>query len=153
MNSTDKLVITFGLLVLAICIIVPTASASEYSQMERMSETMLSDSQHSLGIISPSVSIGPNQVAINYIGASTNTEDIIKNVGSVVGVYWNIVDNYPEVGDLLITIEDADGNAMGTLACQKSWVSGLDLSDTSATQSVALKIMLTAKTTGDAVQT
>jgi len=115
-----------------------------------MSETILSDPQYKLGIIAPSVSITPYQVDVNYIGASATTEAIMKDIGGIVGVYWAIVDKYPEVGDLLITIEDINGNAIGTLTCQKSWVSGLYLSDTSATQRVALKVMLTVKTVGAA---
>jgi len=150
MKFISKFAAAFGLFVLAMCIIAPNVSATDYSQMEKMSETILSDSQYNLGIIAPSVSISPYQVTVNYIGASVTTEAIMKDVGSIVGVYWAIVDKYPEVGDLLITIEDINGNAIGTLTCQKNWVSGLDLSDTSATQRVALKVMLTTKTVGAA---
>jgi hypothetical protein len=141
------LVTAFILLVLAMCIIAPTTLATDYSQMETISETILSDSQYNLGIIAPSVSIGTYLVSINYIGASATTEAIMKDVGSIVGVYWAIVNKYPEVGDLLITIEDINGNAIGTLTCQKSWVNSLDIQDASANQRVALKVMLTAKTT------
>jgi len=150
MKFVDKLVAAFVLLVLAVCIIVPAVSATDYSLMEKTSEGILSDSQYNLGIIAPSVSITSYQVAVNYIGASGTTEAIMKDIGGIVGVYWAIVNNYPEVGDLLITIEDINGNAIGTLTCQKSWVSGLDLNDTSATQRVALKVMMTTETTGAA---
>jgi hypothetical protein len=150
MKFANKLVAAFVLFVLAMCIIAPTALATDYSQMEKISETLLSDPQYNLGIIAPSVSIGTYLVSINYIGASGTTEAIMKDVGSIIGVYYGIVDKYPEVGDLLITIEDINGNAIGTLTCQKSWVSGLDLTDTSATQRVALKVMMTAETTGAA---
>lgn len=150
MDSLNKWVVAFGLLVLAMCIVVPDVSATDYSLMEKTSEGILSDSQYNLGIVAPSVSITPYQVAVNYIGASGTTEAIMKDVGAIVGVYWGIVNNYPEVGDLLITIEDINGDAIGTLTCMKSWVSGLDITDTSANQRVALKVMLTAETTGAA---
>jgi hypothetical protein len=149
-NFANKLVLALGLLMLAMCIIAPNVSATDYSQMEKISENLLSDSQYNLGIIAPSVSIGPYLVSVNYIGASVTTEAIMKDVGSIVGVYWAIVDKYPEVGDLLITIEDINGNAIGTLTCQKNWVSGLDINDASANQRVALKVMLTTKTVGAA---
>ncbi|MCK9570563.1 hypothetical protein M0R72_16565 [Candidatus Pacearchaeota archaeon] len=150
MNFVNKLGEVIGLFVLAMCIIAPNVSSTDYSLMEKTSENILSDSQYNLGIIAPSVSITPYQVAVNYIGASGTTEAIMKDVGSIIGVYWAIVNNYPEVGDLLITIEDINGNAIGTLTCQKSWVSGLDIKDTSANQRVALKVMMTAETTGAA---
>jgi hypothetical protein len=133
---------------LAMCIIAPTVSATDYSQMEKLSESTLSDSQYNLGIIAPIVSIGPDLVSINYIGASTTTNAVMGDVGFMIGVYWAIVDKYPEVGDLLITDEDINGNVVGTFTCQKVWVSGLDINDTSATQRVTLKVMATVKTTG-----
>jgi len=144
----NKLVGAFGLILLAMCIIAPTVSATDYSQMEKLSENTLSDSQYNLGIIAPIVSIGPDLVSINYIGASTTTNAVMGDVGFMIGVYWAIVDKYPEVGDLRITDEDINGNAVGTFTCQKVWVSGLDINDTSASQRVTLKVMATAKTTG-----
>ncbi len=150
MNFVNRLVEAIVLLLLAMCIIAPTVSSTDYSLMEKNSEDILSDSQYNLGIIAPSVSITPYQVAVNYIGASGTTEAIMGDIGSIIGVYWAIVNKYPEVGDLLITIEDINGNAIGTLTCQKSWVSSLDIKDTSATQRVGLKVMLTAETTGAA---
>jgi len=125
-------------------------SATDYSQAENVCETMLSNPDSHLGIIAPEVSISPYQVTINYIGASTTTEAIMGDVGSILGAYWAIVDKYPEVGDLLITIEDINGNAIGTFACQKNWVYGMDIHDASATQRLALKVMMTVKTYGAA---
>ena len=148
MQFANKFVGAFGLIVLAMCIIAPTVLATDYSQMEKISENTLSDSQYNLGIIAPIVSIGPDLVSINYIGTSTTTDAVMGDVDFMLGVYYAIVDKYPEVGDLLITDEDINGNAVGILTCQKVWVSGLDINDKSATQRVTLKVMATVKTTG-----
>ena len=109
-------------------------------------EKLLVDSSNGLGIIAPQIHIGTYQVTVNYIGASTTTEAIGTDIGSIVGVYWAIVDQNPEVGDLLITIEDINGNAIATLTCQKDWVRGVDINDASEAQRIALKVLLTIKT-------
>lgn len=133
------------LIMLSICI-MSFASASDYSQMESVSENILSDSSLNLGIIAPDVHINTYQVTVNYIGASSTTEAISKDIGAIVGMYWGIVNADPEVGDLLITIEDINGDPIGKMTCQNDWVSGLDIKDMSSNQRVALKVLLTAKT-------
>lgn len=139
-----------GLLIVAFALLIGGAfafsSANDYTAMENTAETLLTDPSMGLGIIAPTVEISPSLVTINYIGASTTTEAIMKDVGGMIGIYWAIVKNYPEAGDLLITTEDINENPIGTFECLKSWVEGLDINDVGANQRVLLKVMRTIKT-------
>jgi hypothetical protein len=146
MSNKTKLTAALALLTLVACVIVPVVSAKDYSQLEKTSESLLTDPSYKLGVLAPVVHISTAEVTINYIGISTTTADIGKDVGGMLGIYWAIVNNSPEVGDLLITDEDINGKAVSTFNCPKEWVSGMDIQDASATQRLALKVLLTIKT-------
>ncbi len=147
MSKKIDFIAVLVLLMLAVSVIVPSVSATDYSLLEKTSETLLADSSNNLGILAPVVHISPYEVTINYIGVSTTPTAIGRDLGGMLGVYWAIVNNYPEVGDLLITDEDINGDPVGTFNCPKEWVSGVDIHDTSATERLALKVLATVKTT------
>lgn len=133
-------------LTLVLCAFVQSVQATDYSFVERASEEMLTDPEKELGVIGPEVHISTSQVTINYIGASGTIEGIMKDIGAILGIYWAIVDKYPEVGDLLITVENLDEKPIATFYCLKSWAAEADIDNTSQLERLALKVINTAKT-------
>jgi hypothetical protein len=101
----NKLAVTCVLLVL---FVVATVSATDYSQIEKYSESTLSDP--TIGIIAPIVHVNASLVTINYITNAATVEAVVRDIGFMVYMYKFIVNKYPEVGDLLITSEDIDQN-------------------------------------------
>ena len=142
MKFCNKLAATSVLLILTMCVIVPTISAADYSKMETLSEAYFTDHTLKLGILGPVVKISPSQVTVNYTSVSSTTESMLLDLTVIVGAYWGIVHKFPEVGDLLITLEDRKGDALGTLTCQKDWVKGMDdVKNVSAMSDVMQKVV------------
>lgn len=122
MKFANNLVAAFVLLVLAMCTISPTISAFSYSPIEAFFETMLVDPQLGLNIKTADVAIGTSQVIIDYTTSSSSLEEEGNDIGAIVGVYKTIVDDYPEVGDLLILARSNFSGTPTRFSCQKSWV-------------------------------
>jgi len=92
------------------CIIAPTVSTIDYSPIEDFFETMLVDPQLGLNIKTASVAIGTSQVIIEYTTSSSSIKDISNDIGGVLGIYKTIVDDHPEVGNLLILAKSNFGD-------------------------------------------
>jgi len=133
-------------LALVLCAIAPSVSATDYSMVERISEDMLTDREKNLSIIGPEVKINSSQVTINYVSISTNLNNLLTDIGAIIGVYWGIVDNYPEVGDLFVTIEDSREKPMATFYCLKSWVTGASSDSNSQLERLVLRVINTVET-------
>ncbi len=140
-----KLVI-LGLLVLAMCIMAPI-TATDYSQAENISKVLLANSLSGLGILAPEVAIQPDLVDIKYISASTTESGVKNDVGSVVYIYWIIVKVLPEVGNLLITLQDENETPLATFTCAKDWVRGININDQSENERLAVKVFATGRRT------
>jgi hypothetical protein len=152
----NKMANAVGLLVMTMCIVAPfvsaadysqfmapIASATDYSQLENNAKIVLSNPDYNNSrIVSPDVEISPYRVYINYSGTKTILMD---DLGAMIGVYWSIVDKYPEVGDLLITIDDMNSNAVATFDCKKILVKGHNIKDVNATMILGLKVLETLK--------
>lgn len=59
-------------------------------------------------------------------------------------VYLIIIKAGPDLGDLLIVMRNFD-QPVSTFTCPKSWVSGLELTDSEAFQQLVIKVLMTSK--------
>ena len=133
------------LFVLAICTTVPMVSSFSYSPIEAFFEKTLLDPQLELNIKTADVTIGTSQVIIDYTTSSSSLENMGIDIGAILGVYKTMVDDYPEVGDLLILARSSFSGTPTRFTCQKSWVSGLDNNDEAGWTQLAGKVMETNK--------
>jgi hypothetical protein len=142
----NKLVAALVLLMFAICITALPVSAKDYSPIEDLGEKVLLDPQFELKIKTADVAIGTSQVVIDYTTSSKDEEEIGNDIGAILGVYKMIVDDYPEVGELLILARSNFGGTPTKFTCQKSWVSSLEGNDATGWTQLASKVMETSKT-------
>ena len=134
------------MLVMAVCIIAPSVTAIDYSPIEDFFETMLVDPQFGLNIKTASVAISTSQVIIEYTTSSSSLKDIAIDIGGVLGVYKMMVDENPEVGNLLILAKRNFADTPTKFTCQKSWVSELDGNDDAGWAQLSGKVMETSET-------
>ncbi len=143
--------VVFGLLVLAMCIIAPNVSATDYSAAETTAENMLLDPANNLKITSADVSINTQQVTINCITqisvqeTGAPLEEFGTFLGGVLGTYISLVNAAPEVGDLLIVMKNQNQPTTATMTCPKSWVTDLDLTNENAANELIFKVFQTMK--------
>jgi len=147
----NKFVAAFDLLVLAMCIIAPIVSATDYSAAETVAENMLLDPANNLGIKSADVSINTEQVTINCItqisvqGTGAPLSEFATFLGGVLGTYISLVNAAPEVGDLSIVMKNQNQPTTATMTCPKSWVTGLDLTNENAANELIYRVFQTMK--------
>ena len=106
---------------------------------------MLVDPQLGLNIKTADIAIDTSQVIIDYTTSSKDEKEIGNDIGAILGVYKMIVDDHPEVGNLLILAKSNFGDTPTRFTCQKSWV-GFDGNDETGWTQLAGKVMETSKT-------
>jgi hypothetical protein len=147
----NKSVAALGLVILAICIIVQTTSAKDYSTAETVAKNLLIDPANNLGILSANVSINDQQVTISCITHISVQEEgaplaeFGTFLGGVLGIYMSLVSAEPDVGDLVIVMKNKNQPTVSTLSCPKSWIIGLDDMNADAVQQLMTKVFLTMK--------
>lgn len=111
------------LLILAasVCIV---GSATDYSGPQKLLEQNLVELTP--GIFSPNVYISERIVEVDYRSYSATGKKMVADMASVMGGYWAIVLQYPEVGDLKATLRAPNGDLVGTYRCEKEWLDGKD---------------------------
>lgn len=92
-----------ALIVLAFCILLPTlAGATDYSNMEIITENFLLDPVNNLEITNAAVSISPDKVEIEFVSHPSSLEAYGATLRAILSAYVVIVNYYPDVGDLEI---------------------------------------------------
>lgn len=151
MKFVDKLVAVFGLLVLAVCIIAPNVSATDYSTAETLTEETLLDPTYNMGISSADVSINTQQVTFNCITdisvqeTGAPLEEFGTFLGGTLGLYISLVKAAPEVGDLLIVMKNNNQPTVATLSCPKRWVQDIDMTNEDAINELMMNVFQTMK--------
>lgn len=112
-----------------------------YSDMEEITESVLEEG--SICIYNSNVDISSNKVAIEYFTDSSSAEEVIEDIGAVIGAYAFITQYYPEAGDLTAQIKDVTGDTIAIYSCKDEWVDDLDMDDEDALIDVLLKVMET----------
>ena len=144
-----SLIVSIVLMVMAMCIIAPNVSATDYSTSETLTEKQLLDPANNLGIVSADVSINPQQVTINCITqppiqeSGAPIESFTTFLGGVLAIYNSLVRAAPDVGDLLIIVKNENQPNVATFSCPKSWIINLDPTNEDAVQELIFKVLAT----------
>lgn len=137
----------FGILgmLLLIATIGIAVGEIDYDAMEMISEDTLEDQSN--GIYRVDVDISASRVLIDYRTDIYSEDEIIEDVGAVIGAYAYIVQYYNgDVGDLIAKIRAPNGELVGTYTCKNEWVEKLDPNDQEMMVDIFLKVARTIKT-------
>lgn len=139
------------LLMLVICTIVSTISATDYSAAETATENMLLDPEYNIPIKSVDVSISNEQVVFDCITdisvqeTGAPLEQFSMFLGGVLGMYHIIVSSSPEVGDLTIIMKNKNQPTKLKMTCSKSWIKSLDTTSEDDANNLIYKVFQTAE--------
>ena len=142
------------LLMLVICTIMSTISATDYSAAETTTENMLLDPEYNIPIKSVDVSISTEQVVFDCITdisiqeTGAPLEQFGAFLGGVLGMYYLVVNSSPEVGDLTIIMKNQNQPTKLKMACPKSWIKSLDITNENDANNLIYKVFQTAEKLG-----
>ena len=137
----------FGILgmLLLIATIGMAAEEVDYNTMEMISESTLEDESN--GIYRVDVDISSSKVLIDYRTDVYSEDEIVEDMGAVIGTYAYIVQYYNgDVGNLIAKIRAPNGELVGTYTCKNKWVEDLDPNDQEMMVDIFLKVARTIKT-------
>ena len=139
---------------LVICTIMSTISATDYSAAETTTENMLLDPEYNIPIKSVDVSISTEQVVFDCITdisiqeTGAPLEQFGAFLGGVLGMYYLVVNSSPEVGDLTIIMKNQNQPTKLKMACPKSWIKSLDITNENDANNLIYKVFQTAEKLG-----
>lgn len=137
----------FGILgmLLLIATIGMATEEVDYNTMEMISESTLEDESN--GIYRADVDISASRVLIDYRSDVYSEDEIIEDMGAVIGTYAYIVQYYNgDVGNLIAKIRAPNGELVGTYTCKNKWVEDLDPNDQEMMVDIFLKVARTIET-------
>lgn len=137
----------FGILgmLLLIATIGMAAEEVDYDTMEMISENTLEDESN--GIYRVDIDISSSRVLIDYRSDVYSEDEIIEDMGAVIGTYAYIVQYYNgDVGNLIAKIRAPNGELVGTYTCKNKWVEDLDPNDQEMMVDIFLKVARTIET-------
>ena len=136
----------FGILgmLLLIATIGMATEEVDYNTMEMISESTLEDESN--GIYRVDVDISSSKVLIDYRTDVYSEDEIVEDMGAVIGTYAYIVQYYNgDVGNLIAKIRAPNGELVGTYTCKNKWVEDLDPNDQEMMVDIFIKVAETIK--------
>ena len=116
----------------------------DYNTMEMISESTLEDESN--GIYRVDVDISSSKVLIDYRTDVYSEDEIVEDMGAVIGTYAYIVQYYNgDVGNLIAKIRAPNGELVGTYTCKNKWVEDLDPNDQEMMVDIFIKVAETIK--------
>ena len=134
-----------GMLLLIATIGMATEEVDYNTMVEMISESTLEDESN--GIYRVDVDISASRVLIDYRSDVYSEDEIIEDMGAVIGTYAYIVQYYNgDVGNLIAKIRAPNGELVGTYTCKNKWVEDLDPNDQEMMVDIFLKVARTIET-------
>jgi len=135
----------FGILgmLLLIATIGMATEEVDYDTMEMISENTLEDESN--GIYRVDVDISASRVLIDYRSDVYSEDEIVEDMGAVIGTYAYIVQYYGNVGNLVAKVRAPNGELVGTYTCKSMWVDDLDPNDQEMMVDIFIKVAETIK--------
>ncbi|MHC1688017.1 MAG: hypothetical protein AB9879_09960 [Methanothrix sp.] len=82
-----------------------------------------------------------NSLSVWYIPKKTDQESTMLDLAYIIGAYWGVCKNHPDISDLNLFIGTKDSVA-GTLYCKRSWINEIKTNSAGAMETTSAGLLV-----------